>query len=250
MGGSAGGYLTLLLGCRLTPPPQALVSFSGYGDLLWYNEARISPVPKTVPPYEGKGGFAFYGYTRRYGIWIKEVTGLDSERDSAELKKLRPAENVTTAYPPTLLVHGKGDGDVPYEQAVKMKRALDSKGIANELVTVPSGHSSQMIKNHPEIVTKALEFLEGLVGRGAGQDASAAPNSEEKEAPVDDFSSFNGNRWVLNESLTRVTEAADADGKMRGVRSPPGVLAQERPQAGAGPKQPNAPQDARWLRNC
>jgi len=27
MGGSSGGYLTLLMGCRLNPAPNALVSF-------------------------------------------------------------------------------------------------------------------------------------------------------------------------------------------------------------------------------
>src|SRR4051794_34766251 len=31
MGGSAGGYLTLMTGFRVEPPPRALVSFWGYG---------------------------------------------------------------------------------------------------------------------------------------------------------------------------------------------------------------------------
>jgi acetyl esterase/lipase len=34
MGGSAGGYLTLVTGYRVQPRPAALVSFWGYGDLI------------------------------------------------------------------------------------------------------------------------------------------------------------------------------------------------------------------------
>ena len=54
-GGSAGGYLTLMAGCCVQPPPQCLVSFYGYGDIVgeWYakpNEfyLREPAVPKEV----------------------------------------------------------------------------------------------------------------------------------------------------------------------------------------------------------
>src|SRR5438105_3405609 len=53
MGGSAGGYLTLTTGFRVNPPPKALVSFWGYGDIAgaWYSRpdpfySRQPPVPK------------------------------------------------------------------------------------------------------------------------------------------------------------------------------------------------------------
>src|SRR5262249_32858510 len=40
MGQSAGGYLTLMAGCRIQPRPRALVSFWGYGDIVgkWYSQ--------------------------------------------------------------------------------------------------------------------------------------------------------------------------------------------------------------------
>src|SRR3989442_48556 len=40
MGQSAGGYLTLMTGSRMQPPPRALVSFWGYGDIVgsWYSQ--------------------------------------------------------------------------------------------------------------------------------------------------------------------------------------------------------------------
>jgi acetyl esterase/lipase len=39
VGHSAGGYLTLMAGCRFSPKPAALVSFYGYGDIAgdWYS---------------------------------------------------------------------------------------------------------------------------------------------------------------------------------------------------------------------
>lgn len=46
-GASAGGYLSLLAGCRLTPRPTAIVSWYGYGDITapWY--AQPSPFYRT-----------------------------------------------------------------------------------------------------------------------------------------------------------------------------------------------------------
>ncbi len=160
MGGSAGGYLTLLMGCRLNPVPKALVSFSGYGDIRWLTQPKINPVPEPIPPYQGKPGWDFYVYCRNYGLWLNKVTGLDPAKDINSIKLLCPAENIKKSYPRTLLVHSQADDDVPYEQAVLMKKALDSNGIQNEMFTLPDGHSSEMIKKHPDkIIKKVLEFL-------------------------------------------------------------------------------------------
>jgi acetyl esterase/lipase len=55
-GESAGGYLTLMRGFRLTPPPKVLVSFWGYGDIIgnWYSRpdpfySKVSAVSKEQP---------------------------------------------------------------------------------------------------------------------------------------------------------------------------------------------------------
>jgi acetyl esterase/lipase len=160
MGGSAGGYLTLLMGCRLNPSPKALVSFSGYGDIRWLNQPKITPVPEPIPPYEGKPGWDFYVYCSNYGVWINKVTGLDPAKDANSIKLLCPADNIQKSYPRTLLIHSRADSAVSYEQAVLMKKALDSNGIQNELFTLPDGHSSEMIRNHSDkIIKKVLAFL-------------------------------------------------------------------------------------------
>ena len=43
------------------------------------------------------------------------------------------------AYPPTLLIHGDADTDVPYSQSVQMAEALRRAGVQHELITVPGG---------------------------------------------------------------------------------------------------------------
>jgi acetyl esterase/lipase len=160
MGGSAGGYLTLLMGCRLNPAPKALVSFSGYGDIRWLKQPKITSMSESIPPYNGKPGWDFYVYCRDYGVWINKVTGLDPAKDINNIRQLCPIENIHKGYPRTLLVHSLADTDVPYEQAVLMKSELDSNGISNEMLTLSDGHSSEMINNHSdEIIKKVLEFL-------------------------------------------------------------------------------------------
>ena len=98
MGGSAGGYLTLMTGFRVEPRPKALVSFWGYGDVAgaWYSRPdpfyRSQPL---VPEEEARAPSAavisedpgknerpkFYLYCRQQGLWPREVAGYDPDAD-------------------------------------------------------------------------------------------------------------------------------------------------------------------------
>ncbi len=50
-------------------------------------------------------------------------------------------QNVTGSYPPTLLIHGEQDTDVPYEQSVQMAAALQQHGVEHTLMILQSqGH--------------------------------------------------------------------------------------------------------------
>jgi acetyl esterase/lipase len=159
VGESAGGYLTLMAGFLVHPRPSALVSFYGYGDLIgdWYSRpsphpchhrTRLSPeeayAQVSGPPIaddrqrRGDGG-AFYQFCRQQGIWPTAVSGWDPKHDADAFRALMPLANVTTEYPPTLLVHGDRDTDVPIEQSMLMAAELDRYGVEHRLLAVVGG---------------------------------------------------------------------------------------------------------------
>jgi len=83
----------------------------------------------------------FYLYLRQNGLWTREVTGFDPERERAKLDPYCPVRNVTSEYPPTTLIHGTKDTDVPYELSAAMAKELTKHKVAHELVTVEgAGH--------------------------------------------------------------------------------------------------------------
>ncbi len=188
-GGSAGGYLTLTSGFRVQPPPTVLVAFGGYGDLVgdWYStpspHARHHRITMSKdeayrqvsgPPVsdsrdrQGNGG-AFYQYCRQYGTWPKAVSGWDPHTEAGEFVPFMPVRNVTADYPPTMLIHGTEDTDVPYEQSVLMAEKLKAHGVEHELVTIPGGEHG-LGGGDPQVIDaaydSALAFIERHMGRG------------------------------------------------------------------------------------
>ena len=155
-GGSAGGYLTLMTGIAVKPKPKALVAYWGYGDVDgdWYTkpsehyrkqglisqeEAEKSVGDKVLthtPGVVGKARGSFYRYLRQNGLWTKRVTGFDPDKDRKKLDPYCPVRNVTAEYPPTMLIHGTEDTDVPYELSAAMAKELARQKVEHELVTV------------------------------------------------------------------------------------------------------------------
>ncbi len=159
VGESAGGYLTLATGFVVDPRPTALVSFWGYGDLIgdWYSTPSPHPCHHHThlsrdeayqqvagPPIaderdrNGDGG-AFYQYCRQQGTWPTAVSGWDPERDADAFRTFMPLANVSSDYPPTLLVHGDRDTDVPVEQSELMAAEFARHGVEHRLVSVAGG---------------------------------------------------------------------------------------------------------------
>ena len=176
MGGSAGGYLTLAAGYRCTPRPAALVSQWGYGDLVgdWYS--KPSPHPRhhgTVmsvdeawsqvdgPPIAdaddrpGNGG-AFYKHCRQHGTWPQAVSGWDPHTQAERFHPYMPVLNVDAAYPPTCLVHGTEDTDVPFEQSAMMAAALAAAGVEHELHAI-DGAEHGLADGAPDRVEAAFQ---------------------------------------------------------------------------------------------
>lgn len=170
VGHSAGGYLTLMAGCCVTPRPQALVAFYGYGDLVgdWYSKpdpfycqqplvteaesGRFVPGPVISEPYSGRGKEKFYLYCRQQGCWPQEVGGRDPATDLAFFTPYCPCQQVTSDYPPTLLLHGDSDTDVPYAQSVLMAEALTQGGVPHALITIAEGeHGFDANQDDPQV---------------------------------------------------------------------------------------------------
>jgi acetyl esterase/lipase len=173
-GGSAGGYLTQMTGFCVEPRPRALISYFGYGDIIgpWYSEPdefyrRQPPVSKEEAyaavgstalsdPPQDNGRARFYLYCRQNGLWPKEVTGHDPHTDRKWFDRYCPVRNVTARYPPTLLIHGTNDTDVPYSLSQDMDAKLSQARVEHEFITVQgAGHGLSGAK--PEEVTQVAD---------------------------------------------------------------------------------------------
>lgn len=163
IGHSAGGYLSLMAGFRVNPPPRALVSFYGYGGITgpWYSSpdsvynlmppltreqamegiGKLEIADNSQGPAWPEGRAKFYIYCRQQGLWPKEVGGHDPVRDSAWFYEYEPLKNVSARYPPTLLLHGERDTDVSFEQSVEMSKAFEQHGVEYGFISNPDwGH--------------------------------------------------------------------------------------------------------------
>jgi acetyl esterase/lipase len=151
-----------MAGFILHPRPKALVSFYGYGDIVgeWYSrpdphynqEPAISP--ETARQGVGRDVLAgsqavgsddprwlFYLYCRQQGLWPQEVAGIDPQANPQAFDPFCPVRNVRQDYPPTLLLHGDEDTDVPYEQSQQMAAALQEQHVPHRLITMQGlGH--------------------------------------------------------------------------------------------------------------
>src|SRR5262249_26764684 len=150
-------------GVRLKNKPRALVAYWGYGDVdgEWYvkpsehyrkaaplvaKEEALKGVGGKVltgseTDFDGKARGRYYLYLRQNGLWTKEGTGFDPATEKAKLDPYCPVRNVTAAYPPTMLVHGTEDTDVPYELSANMAKEFERNKVPYELITVRgAGH--------------------------------------------------------------------------------------------------------------
>lgn len=120
-GGSAGGHLCLMVGmtpksAKLGPPAKvaAVVNFYGITDV--------------ADQLDGP-------HMRKYAVtWVPE------QRGRLELaRRVSPMTYVRRKLPPILSIHGDADPTVPYEQGVKLTKAIREAGGSAELVSVPQG---------------------------------------------------------------------------------------------------------------
>ncbi|MSU64605.1 MAG: alpha/beta hydrolase [Opitutus sp.] len=158
-GGSAGGYLSLVAGYRLRPRPRAVFGEMSYGDLIapWLLRPSIHPPhyadnklreaeawrqvsgPPIANARDRQGdGSAFNDFIRRTAGWPKAISGWDPVTEAAKFAPYLPVRHVTAEYPPTFLIHGRLDTDVPFEQPQRMAAEFARLGIEHHLVGSPA----------------------------------------------------------------------------------------------------------------
>src|SRR5205085_4146393 len=174
-----------LAGLRAKPRPKALVGYWGYGDVGgdWYtkpsefyrslplvtkDEAGKAVGGKVLtgsePGFDGKARGRYYLYLRQNGLWTREVAGFDPAANRAKLDPYCPVRNISPGYPPTMLIHGTADTDVPYELSVNMAKELARHKVPHELVTVKgAGHG--LAGGEKALVEEANQKALGFIRR-------------------------------------------------------------------------------------
>lgn len=174
MGSSAGGYISLMTG-TFPRKPKAIVSFYGYGDILgdWY--CKPDPFYCTQPPVSEEDAIAnvggnhartswdcsqYYLRCRQQGTWTSEISGMDIVTHRAEIEKYCPEFQADKDFPPTFLLHGDADTDVPYQQSVQMNDVLKKLGVEVQFYTEPGGHGFDgSWAETPEKFNMVLDFI-------------------------------------------------------------------------------------------
>ncbi len=136
-GNSAGGHLSLITGMLTEDAgldlgcpgdrgrgPQNIEPLKVAAIINWYGVTDVVDLIERAPGPSGN-------YTQ---AWLGSVPNRETLA-----KRVSPLTYVRPGLPPVLTIHGDADPTVPYEHAVRLKEALDSAGVSNQLVTITGG---------------------------------------------------------------------------------------------------------------
>jgi acetyl esterase/lipase len=177
VGHSAGGYLAIFAGARLLPKPRAVISFYGYGDisgewavqpnqpyralgLISEEEARQN-IGTAVTSQSSVGErLPYYLYCRQQGTWAREIVG---DEFDGHISEYCPVHAISADYPPTLLLHGDEDIDVPVSESLRLAEQLSGAGVAHQKIILPGyGHGFDTAKEGLQDPPAAQAFAEVL----------------------------------------------------------------------------------------
>ena len=172
-GGSAGGHLALTTG-MLTPAAGFDHECPTGGENVWSANATTDNDPKVAAIVNWFGisdvvdelhGPNAKGYAV---IWLGDQPNADELA-----KRLSPINYVNKNTPPIITIHGDNDALVPYQQSVRLHKALAAAGVINQLVTVPgAGHGGFSYEQNQTSWAAIREFLKKNV-KGLGETAPA-----------------------------------------------------------------------------
>ena len=152
-GNSAGGHLALMTG--ITDPSSGLDYDCSAGRpetkigvaaiVNWYGITDVADL---------LSGANMKSYAVR---WLGSL----ADRGRVAMR-VSPLTYVRNGLPPILTIHGDADPTVPYQHAIRLKKALDANGSPNQLHTVKGGkHGGFTAEQSRVIYAKIEEFLKG-----------------------------------------------------------------------------------------
>ena len=99
-------------------------------------------------------------YARQNGTWPRELRGHASKENDIWFSEYEPRHNVTATYPPTMLLHGERDTDVPFEQSVLMAEAFQSNGVDYKFIHDPAwGHGFDYTEKEDAVIERTFERI-------------------------------------------------------------------------------------------
>lgn len=171
-GGSAGGHLALMTG-MLTPAAGFDRECRAPMDNYWSQNPGTSKDPQVAAIVNWFGITdvldELHGpHAKGYAVaWIGDQPNADEIA-----KRVSPINYVTSNVPPIITIHGDKDSLVPYEQAVRLHKALDAAKVPNELHTVAGAdHGGYTFEQNQKAWAAVRKFLQEHV-KGLGSTGS------------------------------------------------------------------------------
>lgn len=137
MGGSYGGYLTLMSLAIYPDIWRCGVEIVGIVNLVTFI--------KNTSPYRRKYRMAEYG---------------DPDKHGDVMLRLSPISYIDRIRAPLMVIHGAKDPRVPVSEAEQLVDALRSRGIEVKYVRLEDeGHGISNVNNRVRVYSEALEFI-------------------------------------------------------------------------------------------
>jgi acetyl esterase/lipase len=159
-GGSAGGHLVLLTGMLTTAAGFDHECYTGE-DNVWSQNPGTGNDPRVAAIVNWFGIADVLDELHGPNAKGYAVAWLGDQSNPDDLaKRLSPINYVNKNNPPIITIHGDKDALVPYEQSVRLHKALDAAGVINQLVTMPgAGHGGFSYEQNQKSWAAIREFL-------------------------------------------------------------------------------------------